>query len=243
MTIRVFPLAAAALLLSTSASAELRRVGLTSFDRIEIAGNMTVEIRADHRIAAVVEGSRDALDTMQVEVVNRTLYVRQLSMGTFGPRRADAGPVIVRISAQNLRAVLLHGAGAVTVDGLRGPETQLFLNGPGQLTVRGIAVETLLLRTAGNGAMTLTGRARNVQAALNGGGGVDALTLSADALRVTAVGPGTSRFTAVRTADVQVSGTGGLTVDGRPNCTVRNLSSGTVRCGTPRVVPPVPAAP
>jgi hypothetical protein len=230
---RVLPFVAVCVLASPAA-AEQRRVGLTSFDRIEIAGNMTVEIRADHRINAVIDGSRDALDSMQVEVVNRTLYVRQLAVGTFGPRRADVGPVVVRIAAQNLRAVQLHGAGAVNVVGLRGPETQIFLNGPGQLTVSGIAVETLLVRTSGNGTMTLAGRARNVQAALNGGGGVNALALSADALRVVAVGPGSSQFTAVRTADVQVNGTGGLTVDGRPNCTVRNLSSGTVRCGTPR---------
>jgi hypothetical protein len=233
MTLRPF-LFAAIILMASPAAADQRRVGLTSFDRVEIAGNMTVEIRADHRISAVVDGSRDALDSLQVEVINRTLYVRQLAMGTFGPRRADAGPVIVRISAQNLRAVQLHGAGAVNVDGLRGPETQIFLNGAGQLTVRGIAVETLLVRTSGNGSMTLTGRARNVQAALNGGGGVNALALSADALRVVAVGPGSSQFTAVRSADVQVSGTGGVTVDGRPVCTVRNLSSGTVRCGTAR---------
>lgn len=224
-------------LLATSASAELRRVGLTSFDRIEVAGDMTVEVRADHRISATVEGSRDALDALQLEVVNRTLHIRQLSMGTFGPRRADAGPVRVRVNAQNLRAVLLQGAGAVSVDGLRGPETQLFLNGAGSLTVHGIAVESLQLRTTGNGTMTLAGRARTVQAAVNGAGGVDALALSADALRVTAVGAGTSRFTAVRTADLQISGTGGITVEGRPRCTVRNLSSGTVRCGAAPMVP------
>lgn len=226
------------MVLAAPAHAEIRRIGLPGFDRIEVAGDMTVEVRADHRIAATAEGSRDALDALQVEVIDRTLHIRQLSMGTFGPRRADAGPVVVRVSAQNLRAVLLQGAGAVTVDGLRGAETQLFLNGAGSLTVRGVASESVQLRTAGNGTMTLTGRARNVQAAINGSGGIDALALTADALRVTAVGAGTSRFTAARTADVQISGTGGLTVDGRPRCTVRNLSSGTVRCG----VAPLPPA-
>ena len=228
----------AAMLLTTSASADLRRVGLTGFDQIAIAGDMTVEVRADHRVSATVEGSRDALDVLQLEVVDRTLHIRQLSTGTFGPRRANAGPVVVRVSAQNLRSLMVQGAGAVTVDGLRGPETQLSLNGAGSLTVRGIATQTLRLRTIGNGTMTLTGRARDVQATINGAGGIDALALSADALRVTSVGAGTSRFTAARTADIQVSGTGGVTVDGRPRCTVRNLSTGTVRCGA---APPAPA--
>lgn len=240
MTPRLAILATAAFSLADAApaSAEVQRIGLTSFDRIEVAGDMTVEIRASHSIGATAEGSPDALDTLQLEVVNRTLYIRQLAMGRFGPRRADAGPVIVRVTAQNLRSVLLQGAGAVTVEGLRGPDTMLFLNGAGSLTARGIAADALQLRTTGNGTMTLAGRARSVQASLNGGGGVDALALTVDALRIVAVGAGSSRFTAARTADLQVSGTGGISVDGRPRCTVRNLSSGTVRCGTATAVAP-----
>lgn len=222
----------AGLLTAVPVTAEVRRIGLPSFDRIEVAGDMTVEVRADHRIAATAEGSRDALDVLQVEVINGTLHIRQLAMGTFGPRRADAGPVIVRVSAQNLRTVIQQGAGAVTVDGLRGRDSQLFLNGAGTMTVRGIAADALHVRTTGNGTVTLAGRARDVQANINGAGGISAEALMAEALRVTAVGAGSSQFSAVRTADLQISGTGGVTVAGRPRCTVRNLSSGTVRCGT-----------
>lgn len=220
-----------ATLLATPASAELRRIGLTSFDRIEVVGDMTVEVRSSHSIAATAEGSRDALDTLEVRVENRTLHIRQLAYGAYGARRPDAGPVTVRVTAQNLRAVVQRGAGAVSIDGLRGPDILLFLNGAGQLTARNIAAEALTVRTTGNGTMTLAGRSRSIRAALNGGGQVDASALSADALSLTTVGAGTSRFTAARTADIQASGTGGVTVDGRPACTVRNLSSGTVRCG------------
>lgn len=219
-------------LFASPALADQRRIGLTSFDRIDISGDVTVEIRNDYRIGATVIGSRDALDSLEVQVTNRTLQIRQLAMGRFGPRPANAGPVVIRVSAQNLRIVFLQGAGTATIYGLRGAETQLFLNGAGSLTVTDVATDNLILRSTGNGLITLTGRARSVTASINGGSTVIAAALASEALRVTAVGSGTSSFAASRTAELSISGSGGVTVDGRPACTVRNLSSGNVRCGT-----------
>jgi hypothetical protein len=238
-----------AVLAVTPAGAEQRRLGLTSFDRIEVAGDMTVEVVNGHSIFALVDGSADALDTLEVTVENRVLRIRQLSMGRFGPRRANAGPVSVRVSAQNLRGAALQGAGRLTVEGLRGDQVALWLNGAGQLDVRGIDAQTLVLRSTGNGTMTLAGRARNAGASISGGGTIIADALTAEALTVTSTGSGAHRFTATRTAEVTISGLGGVTVAGRPRCTVRNLSSGSVVCGTPLMpaepeVPPadVPAA-
>jgi hypothetical protein len=218
-------------LLASPAAADQRRIGLTSFDRIEISGDMVVEVRADHRISATVEGSRDALDSLEVVVDNRVLRIRQLSMGTFGPRRGDAGPVTIRVAAQNLSGLSMQGAGRVSVDGLRGRETRLWLNGPGQLDVRNIATDNLTIRSGGNGTLTLAGRALNAAASINGGGTVEASALAVQDLRVTTVGTGTSRFAAVRTAEVTAGGNGGVTVTGNPRCTVRNISGGTVMCG------------
>jgi hypothetical protein len=218
---------------ASPAAAEQRRIGLTSFDRIEVSGDMTVDVRADHRISAVVDGSRDALDSLELIVENRVLRIRQLSMGRFGPRRADAGPVTVRVGAQNLRGIALQGAGRVTINGLRGQETSVWLNGAGQIGITNIAADALTIRSSGNGTITLAGRVLNAAANLNGGGAVDASALVVQSLRVAAVGTTTSQFNAVRTADLTIGGNGGVTVSGTPRCTVRNLSGGTVACGRP----------
>jgi hypothetical protein len=233
----------AAVLAASPASSEIRRIGLTSFDRIEVAGDMVVEVRADHRIGAVIEGSRDALDSLELVVDNRVLRIRQLSVGRFGPRSTDAGLVTVRVTAQNLAGLSLFGAGRVTVDGLRGREARLWLNGAGELTVRNIATDALTIRSSGNGMMTLAGRALNAAAAINGGGRVDAAALSVQDLTVTTVGTATSRFAAVRTASVTAGGNGGTIVTGTARCTVRNVSGGTVQCGRGAGLPAVPAAP
>jgi hypothetical protein len=214
-------LALFAVCIAAPASADTRRIGLTSFERIEVSGDMTVDVRADHRIGAVVEGSRDALDSLEVVVENRVLRIRQLSIGTFGPRRADAGPVTIRVSAQNLGSVSMRGAGQITVDGLRGRETLLSLTGAGALAVRNIATDNLILRSNGNGTLTLAGRALNAAANVSGGGTVEASALAVQNLRITTVG----------TAEVTASGNSGVTVTGNPRCTVRNVSGGTVLCG------------
>lgn len=222
----VAPLAASA------AHADTERYGLTSFDRIEVQGDMVVEVASDYRIGASAEGSRDALETLSVEVIDRTLTISHRLEGPYGQPRRDAGPVTVRVRAQNLAAVTLRGAGAMQVSGLRGARAQVLLNGAGTITIDRIAADDLTVATAGTGNVTLAGRTRTLNANIGGSSSVNAPDLAAQILRVRAVGSGSSRFAATTAAEVVALGTASLAVSGRARCTVRNAGSGTVTCGS-----------
>ncbi len=229
---RAFALAAAALLLlgPGPVAAETQRLGLTAFDRVSISGNVAVRIVDDHRLFAVAEGERDALDALDVSVSNGTLSIRPRSQGRFGATRRNAGPVTVEVHAQNLRFLSVNGGATATVERLRGASVQVMLNGSGAITIAAIASPNVTMRLEGSGRITAAGATQQLTAGATGAGGIDASALRAERLRVVVGGTGTSQFNAVRGADVLTSGDASLTVAGRARCTVRNAGRGTVEC-------------
>jgi hypothetical protein len=216
---------------SVPAHADSKRYGITSYDRIEVRGDMIVEINPSHLISAVAEGSRAALETLTLDVVDRTLIVSQRSEGAFGPRRAADGPIRLRLTAQNLAAIDLRGAGQVTARHLRGPQIVVALDGPGRIDAAILAGTAVATRSTGSGSITLSGRARSLQATVSGSSSIDAARLDVRDLVVRASGTGASRFAAISTARVIATGEAMVDVSGRPRCTVSNTGAGTVACG------------
>ena len=214
------------------AQANTRTFGLTSFDRIEIYGDMVVEIIPDNRITAVANASRASLETLSMEVSNRILTVRQVSEGVYGPRTTAAdGPISIRITAQNLSAIVVRGSAQVTAAGLRGREILITTDGAARVTATIPSSEAVLLRSTGSGEITVSGRTQRLRATTNGAGAIDASALAARDLDVQVVGTGNSSFAASATATILAQGAAGATVTGRPRCEVRNTGAGTTSCG------------
>lgn len=230
--IRTLPLLGIfAAVLATPAHADTKQFGLTSYERIEVRGDMIVEIVPSTSISAVAEGTRAALETLDLTVRNRTLVVSQRSMGAYGPRRASDGPLRIRLTAQNLGSIDLRGSGQVRATGLRGTEVMVTLEGAGRIEAeisRGIDVAT---RVEGPGTVVLSGRSRSLRAIVAGAGAVDASGLPVRDLEVRSNGTGGSRFAASGNATVIAIGAANVEVAGAPRCTVTNNGAGTVTCG------------
>lgn len=212
------------------ALADVKTFGVTSYDRVEVRGDMIVEILPDHRITARAEGSRAALETLSLDVRDRTLRISQLSHGAYGPRLASDGPLRIRLTAQNLAGVSLRGAGQVRASGLRGREVYLHVAGAGRIEADVPAGEDVRLTLSGDGGIIVTGRARRVDATLSGAGGIDAEGLMTRDLAVRSSGSGASRFAASDAATINASGDGTVEVTGRARCTVTNSGAGNVAC-------------
>lgn len=225
-------LAAAPLaLFATPGHAVVKRIGITSFDAVEVDGDMAVEITSSPRTGAIVEGSSRAIDTLGLEVTNRTLRIRMLSEGPFGPRRASDGPVVVRITSPSLRSITVNGSAQVSAQGLRGDNIGIAMTGPGRVHASGVTAQTVSLRTTGAGGITIAGQARDLRATVSGAADIDASALQARGLEVNANGSGSSKFAARDTARVVAVGAVNVAVAGSPRCTVNNVGSGTVTCG------------
>lgn len=208
-----------------------KRFGLTSFEAVQIEGNMTVEITPSHSISATAEGSRDAIETLSMEVNNRRLVIRQRTEGPYGAPRMGQGPIRIRLTAQNLNAITLAGSGVVRADGLRGPTVRFALDGAGSLSATVPAGTEIFARAIGSGSIILSGRGQRLTASTNGSGGIDASALTVRNLDVQAVGSGASRFAATGTARISAMGTTSITVTGNPQCTVQNSGAGSIDCG------------
>lgn len=221
----------AAALLAVPASADTKRFGLTGFDAIDVRGDMIVEIVDAAPVRADAEGARSTLETLSLEVQERTLTIRQLSDGPYGPRRAGEPPARIRINARGLSRLSVHGGGRVNATGLRGQQVIVTLDGAGTVDATGIVADQLDVRAAGQGVVTIAGRARSMSAVNSGAATIEAQALVPRDLSVRSSGAGSGRYAASGTARVDALGDGNVTVTGRARCTVRNVGAGTVNCG------------
>ena len=229
---RLAAVAAAALLLSGSAAAAEKRYGLTSFETIEVGTDVDVEVVARAPVGAVATGSTDALDRLTLETRDGRLVIGEKKYAGDENRRTPPGPVTIRINAANLRAATLAGAGSLKIDRLKGARVTIGLRGPGRVSVDAIDADRLSVAMIGNGTMTLAGKAKQGQMTLSGAGVVDAGKLTVDDLVSDSEGAGDHIFNAAKTAAITARGVGKTIVLGRPTCTVRNVGSGSVACGT-----------
>lgn len=226
--------------LATPAQADTRRYGLTSFERIEVFGDMVVEVTPSSRIAAVAEASRANLETLSIEVNDRTLVIRQAAAGPYGPRTSTGGPIIIRLTAQNLEQVMLRGSGQIRVTGLRGDNVRVDLDGAGRIDASVPAGTVVTARSIGAGEIVLTGATRTLSVIVNGAGSVDASAMLSRDLTVRANGTGASRFAAASTATIFSGGSANVAVVGHARCSVTNIGAGTVVCGSTRSTTPLP---
>lgn len=224
--------AASTLFLAAPASGAEKRYGLTSFEAIEVQADVAVEVVSRAPVSAVATGPQDALDRLSVEARDGRLVISERQFAGDEKRGRPRGPVIVRVNAANLRSATLAGAGSLAIDRLAGQRAMVGLRGPGRLTVEAVAADRLQVAMIGNGTMTLGGKAKKAQMTLSGAGMVDAGALAVDELVSDSEGAGDHRLRAIKSAAITARGIGRTVVLGRPVCTVRNVGSGSVSCGT-----------
>lgn len=224
--------AAAALLFTGSASAAEKRFGLTSFETIEVNADYIIEVTTRAPVSAVATGPSDALDRLSLEARDGRLVIGERKFAGDENRRAPRGAVTIRINVASLRSATMGGAGSLRIDRMRGNRVIIGLRGPGTLSVGAIETDRLSVAMIGNGTMTLGGTAKQGQVTLSGAGMFDAGALAVGALTFDGEGAGETRLNAVKTAAVTTRGVGKTVVLGKPVCTVRNVGSGSVQCGT-----------
>lgn len=225
-------LVAAALVAAMPAVAAEKRFGLTSFNAIEINADYAIEVTTRAPVGAVATGPQDALDRLSVEARDGRLVISERRFAGDESRRTPRGGVTIRINVANLQSAAMGGAGSLRIDRMKGNRVTIGLRGPGTLSVGRIESDRLSVAMIGNGTMTLGGTAKQAQMTLSGAGLFDADTLAVDALAFDGEGAGEHRLYALKTASVTARGIGKTVVRGRPVCTVRNIGTGTVSCGS-----------
>jgi hypothetical protein len=228
----VLPLLFAATLAAAPALAAERGLSLTDFDRLRVDGSFIVEVRTGTATSGKVVGTPAAIDATSVVVQGRQLIIRRNRSGWGGYPGQVSPAATIRITAPALVNVWVSGPAKVSVERLKGLRVAASLEGPGALTVGNIAADQIELVTLGAGTLTVAGTGGSLTAIARGAGTFDAGKLVMQDIKATSESAGAVTLNARRAADITMTGTGSVAVLGKPACTVKNIGSGTVSCGS-----------
>lgn len=229
-----YPLVLALLIWSASVQAADRVVTVTSFDRIRVDGPYQVEIITGRGSSAKITGDRAAIDRVDMDVQGTMLTIRTNRTAWAGgwPGDAKNGPVIIRLTAGELRGATISGSGSLKIDRVRGPRISLAVDGSARMTVGRVETDRLELVAVGSGALSVSGITKALTATVRGSGAIEGAGLTTSDLILTSESAGNVALGAKLTAKVVSTGSGSVTIGGQPACTVNALGSGEVVCGS-----------
>ncbi|WHO40471.1 DUF2807 domain-containing protein [Sphingobium sp. AP49] len=227
--LRPLMLMAAALLAGARpAGAATRGFTITSFDQIRVDAPVTVVITTGTGVSARADGAQDALDRLHVDVSGRLAII---SMDKGQPGAKSPGPATLRLSTGDVNRVVLTGGGAVTVSAMKGLNGEIVQGGNGDVSVASVQLDNLQVTLAGGGRTTLTGTAGVANLRISGPGAIAADRLVARQAAILNDGPGTVALAANGPVSVRSTGSGDVSVTGKPVCTVENEGTGRIQCG------------
>jgi hypothetical protein len=180
-----------------------------------------IEVRGEQRVLANVDTSLDG-DTLHIAPRGILLRHRQ--------------PIEVLVTLPALLSLHVNGSGDHTISGFAGERLDLAMDGTGDmrfngryrviqagvhgsgdLELTGGNSQSVAAELLGSGSMTLVGATRSLTAEVRGSGDLDARHLRADAASLVHEGSGSSSVYARQHVNVQLTGSGDVTVYGNPN--------------------------
>lgn len=214
--------------LAAPAAAETRNFGVSGFDRVKVQGPFRVKIVTGVPPSAMATGTGAALANIDVKVESYTLTLSPNASSWTNYSGSKQGPVEVVIGTHELAAAMLTGAGAMTIDKVKGFEFFLTVNGAGSASVGRVDVDRLKLGVAGTGSVTVAGQTKELSAEMRGTTDIDATVLAAKNATINVSGGGTARLHVTESATVTGAGAGLVDFTGNPSCTLRVQGAGTV---------------
>lgn len=207
-----------------------RRYSVTDFDKVRIDGGFRVEMVTDRSPFAIASGPYAAIEGVKVRVEGRTLIVSANRDNWAGTAEQRRQPVVIRIGGHDLKKAYVNGSGYLSVDRVEGASFSLSVQGTGRATVEEIEVDSFDLLLNGAASARVGGDVEDSKIALLGLSALDADTFDTDRLDLVVDGPGRVTLGRAGDAKVRASGTGEVTLGGRPTCTL-NLMGAPVVAG------------
>lgn len=212
-------------------SSETRTVS-AQVTQIELSGPIDLTLRQGAIASMKVSGEKRFLEN-----VGTTESGKTLSIGPRGMLLHHKQPLQVTLTLPSLDKLDLRGSGDSEVNGFSGDKVQVHLSGSGTLKFNGRYKDVTAsmsgsgdlelnggdrsdkveVTLAGSGRMTVVGQCKQFKAELPGSGDLDAEHLAAQAAEVTLSGSGTVVVQALRTARVDLKGSGEVSVLGNPS--------------------------
>jgi hypothetical protein len=209
---------------------EKRPLG-ASVAEVEVSGPINLTLRQGTAATLEVRGEQRLLANVDTTVDGGTLHI-----GPRGILLRHRQPIEVTLVLPTLEHLSISGSGQHNVSGFSGEriemnvdgsaglrfngryrEIEAGLHGSGDADITGGNAERVVADVKGTGHMTLVGGARELHAEIAGAGELDGRHLRAEDVHLIHHGSGTSAVYASKHVNVDMTGSGDVSVYGNPN--------------------------
>jgi hypothetical protein len=221
---------------------EKRTLG-ASVNEVDLSGPINLTLRQGTSASLEVRGEQRLLANVDTAVEGNTLHI-----GPRGILLRHRQPIEVILVLPTLEGLSIGGSGEHSVSGFSGDrievnvtgsarlrfhgryrEIEAGMHGTGELEFTAGSAERVTADLKGSGRMTLVGAARELHAEVAGSGEMDARHLRAEQAELQHQGSGSSAVYASKRVQVDMTGSGNVTVYGNPdNRAVSRNGSGSV---------------
>ncbi|UGQ48508.1 GIN domain-containing protein [Massilia endophytica] len=209
---------------------ENREIG-QGVSSVELIGPIDLTLRQGNVPSLKVKGEQRRLGN--VETVQEGSRLR---IGITGVLLYHRRPLQVELVLPSINELEIHGNGDSTVSGFSGERLSVQLHGAGNLSFTGRyrhidgglhgsggmnlntgGSERVVLELTGSGSINSSGNCKALSVDLTGSGSLDAEHMASDVVQVALKGSGNTKVFARQVAEVEIDGSGEVTVFGNPD--------------------------
>lgn len=205
-------------------------VAVDDFDKITMRIGGTVYVTQGNTNEVVVEGDREDMEEVNIEVRGRELVIesRRRSSWRFWENTNTQLDVYVRV--KELTAVTVSGSGdIVSQNTIETDDFRARVSGSGDIELA-LDARTFNTGISGSGNIELSGSARSGSLSISGSGKLLAENMKVDDFEVSISGSGRGSIMVYGELDVRISGSGSVYYSGEPTAINTKISgSGKVR--------------
>ena len=185
---------------------ETRGFQVGAFEKIDLAGSPDVTVQVGGAPSVRAEGSKEALDRLDIRVEGGTLRIGNKGNGGWSFGWHHNGHVRIYVTAPSLAGAAIAGSGDIRVDKISGARFDASIAGSGDLAVDHMEVGEAHFSIAGSGDVSAAGKAGKATYQTAGSGDIRAGGLEAGTASVSVMGSGDVQAHASQSADVSVMG-------------------------------------
>ena len=212
---------------------------------VELSGPIDLTLRHGAKPSLLVRGEQRLLGNIETVQDGELLHI-----GTRGIVLRHRRPLEVELVLPALTRISVSGSGKSSVNGFSGERIEVQLDGSGRVRFNGrfkdvtaalhgsgdldlnagASIDRVQAELMGSGDLKVVGTARELHADVTGSGDFDARHLRADTVSLKKIGSGNSDVHARNAVSASLSGSGDVTVHGKPDQrAVSRSGSGDIR--------------
>lgn len=202
---------------------------ITDFNGVSVGGAVKAFVTIGDKEHVRLEGDKEAIAELVIEVKNGVLTIRPKSMRGQWGKKFKNPQINAYITAKRISQLSVSGSGSIEVENaFTTNDLALAISGSGNIKVQ-VNAKEVAAAISGSGNMNIGGKATQLSASIDGSGNISAGNLTVSQLSAQISGSGNIDITATKNIAASISGSGSINYSGDPAVTKSISGSGRVR--------------